>query len=204
MILQCKDNEFACSDGACISIHKRCDIIKDCSDKSDEMQCKSFVIDDYLKEDPPVKERNGNGTELFMNITVFSISNFDEIHMTYKARFSLNLRWLDWRVTFHNLKQSRENFNSIGDDDLKKLWLPRLIFSNFDENNLKFDTLSSVVVKRIGSPTLNLPVEVNEDEMFEGELNPFEYNRTYEMTLECNFVLEKYPFDHQDCHIDVS
>ena len=120
MILQCKDNEFACSDGACISIHKRRDIIKDCSDKSDEMQCKSFVIDDYLKEDPPVKERNGNGTELFMNITVFSISNFDEIHMTYKARFSLNLRWLDWRVTFHNLKQSRENFNSIGDDDLKK------------------------------------------------------------------------------------
>ena len=64
--------------------------------------------------------------------------------------------------------------------------------------------MSSVVVKRIGSPTLNLPVEVNEDEMFEGELNPFEYNRTYEMTLECNFVLEKYPFDHQDCHIDVS
>jgi hypothetical protein len=180
-------------------------MIKDCSDKSDEMQCKSFVIEDYLKEDPPIKERNGNGTELFMKITVFSISNFDEMHMTYKARFSLSLKWLDWRVTFYNLKQSRENFNSVGDDNLKSLWLPRLIFSNSeDEKYLNFDTLASVFVQRIGSPIMSLPSEINEDEIFDGLINPFFYNRTYEMILECNSELQNYPFDHQHCQINVS
>jgi hypothetical protein len=180
-------------------------MIKDCSDKSDEMQCKSFLIDDYLKEDPPIKERNGKGTVMEMNVTIFSISNFDEMHMTFKSRFSLKLKWLDWRVTFYNLKESPVNFNSLGDDDLKTLWLPRLIFSNsLDEKYLNFDSLSSVFVQRIGSPTISLPTEVNEDEIFDGEVNPFIYIRTYEMTLECSFDLENYPFDHQNCHIDVS
>jgi hypothetical protein len=186
-------------------MENRCDIFKDCADKSDEMQCKSFVIDDYLKEDPPIKERNENGTGLFMNITVFSISNFDEMHMTYQARFSLNLRWVDWRVTFYNLKQSRVNFNYIIGDDLNKLWLPTLIFSNSkDENYLKFDTLSSVIVLRSGPSILSMPTEINEDEIYNGEINPFVYNRTYEMVLECNFELQNYPFDHQHCLINVS
>jgi hypothetical protein len=204
-LLQCKDNEFTCNDGTCIPIHNRCDVIKDCSDKSDEMQCNSFLIFEYVREDPPIKERNGNGTELYMNITVFSINNFNEMFMTYKAKFSLNLRWLDWRVTFYNLKQSRQNFNYIGEDNLKTLWLPRIIFSNSEnEKYLQFDALSSVIVQRIGPPTLSLTTEVNEDETFSGEMNPFVYNRTYEMTLECNFDLQNYPFDFQHCQIIVS
>jgi hypothetical protein len=88
---------------------------------------------------------------------------------------------------------------------LNKLWLPTLIFSNSkDENYLKFDTLSSVIVLRSGPSILSMPTEINEDEIYNGEINPFVYNRTYEMVLECNFELQNYPFDHQHCLINVS
>jgi hypothetical protein len=140
-----------------------------------------------------------------MKVIVSSISNFDEMDMTFKARFSLQLKWYDWRVTFFNLKASKDNFNYIGNNDLEKLWLPRLFFSNcVDEAYLQFDSLSSVISQRKGPSTLNSPEEIQENESFEGDSNPLVYNQTYELELECNFKLEKYPFDYQSCFIDVS
>ncbi len=47
-------------------------------------------------------------------------------------------------------------------------------------------------------------LEIDENEIFSGERNPFVYNRTYELTLGCNFQLQNYPFDYQNCYIDVS
>jgi hypothetical protein len=202
---QCKANEFTCTDGACIPLDNRCDIIKDCPDKSDENNCTSFDIDNYLKQDPPIKDRDGNGTSLEMKIIVSSFNHFNEMDMTFTARFSLQLKWYDWRVTFYNLKLSKDNFNYIGNSDVEKLWLPRLIFSNcVNEASLKFDDLSSVISRRRGPPTFNSPEEIQETESFDGDSNPLVYNRTFELELECNFQLEKYPFDYQRCYIDVS
>jgi hypothetical protein len=169
------------------------------------MQCKPISLDNYLSQNPPIKDRLGNGTELKMKIRVFSISNFDEMDMTFKARFSIHLEWNDWRVTFYNLKLSRENYDHIGTSDQQKLWLPRLIFSNsYSEAFIKFDDLSSVIIKRKGKPALNSVSEIHEEEVFDGDSNSFHYNRTYELEFNCNFELQKYPFDRQICHIDVS
>ena len=204
-MFQCKPLEFTCTDGTCISLENRCDIIQDCPDKSDETNCMSFVLNNYLSQDPPIKDRYGNGTSLEMKATVSSISHFDEMDMTFKARFSLQLKWYDWRVTFYNLKASKDNFNFIGKFYLVDLWLPRLTFSNcVDEASLQFDDLSSVISQRKGEATLNSQEEIQENEIFDGDVNPLVYNRTYELDLECNFKLEKYPFDYQSCFINVS
>ncbi len=162
-------------------------------------------MDDYIIQDPPIKDRDGNGTLLEMKVIVSSISNFDEMDMTFTARFSLQLKWYDWRVTFYNLKASKDNFNYVGKAELEKIWLPRLIFSNcVDEAYLQFDDLSSVISKKKGPSILNSPEEIQDNEIFEGHDNPLVYNRTYELVLACNFKLEKYPFDYQSCFIDVS
>jgi hypothetical protein len=162
-------------------------------------------FNDYFSQDPPIKDRTGNGTLLEMKASVATIGNFDEMNMKFIARFSLQLKWYDWRVTFYNLKASKDNFNYVGKYDLYSLWLPRMIFGNsVNEASLLFDDLSSVISKRKGSPTLNSANEIQETESFEGESNPFVYNRTYELELECIFKLEKYPFDYQTCFIDVS
>jgi tRNA U38,U39,U40 pseudouridine synthase TruA len=163
------------------------------------------MVEDYLKSDPPIKDQDGNGTFLKMRVRVSSITHFNEMDMTFTARFSIQLKWYDWRVTFYNLKDSKENFNHIGLSDLQTLWLPRLIFSNcIYEASLKYDDLSSMICQRKGPSTLSSPDEIEENESFEGDSNPMVYNRTYELELECNFHLEKYPFDYQSCFIDVS
>jgi hypothetical protein len=60
-LFQCNKNEFTCGDdGSCISLENRCDIVKDCTDKSDESKCQFIVLDDYLKEDPPIKGTHSN------------------------------------------------------------------------------------------------------------------------------------------------
>jgi hypothetical protein len=152
-----------------------------------------------------MKDRTGNGTLLEMKVSVATIGNFDEINMKFIAKFSLQLQWYDWRVTFYNLKGFQDNFNYIGGFDLYSLWLPRLIFANsVTDAFLKFDGLSSVISKKKGPSTFNSAEEIQENEIFDGDSNPLVYNRTYELELECNFKLEKYPFDYQSCFIDVS
>jgi hypothetical protein len=37
----CGDDEFTCSDGTCVPIFARCDAKNDCSDNSDETNCKT-------------------------------------------------------------------------------------------------------------------------------------------------------------------
>ena len=44
-ISMCNFNEeFTCNKGSCVSIDKRCDGIKDCSDESDEEECSNIDI----------------------------------------------------------------------------------------------------------------------------------------------------------------
>ena len=40
----CRDGEFTCSDGQCISMQQRCDQIIHCRDESDEDSCKLIVF----------------------------------------------------------------------------------------------------------------------------------------------------------------
>ena len=127
------------------------------------------------------------------------------MQMTYGASFNLKLIWFDWRVLFYNLKSFKENYNYIAKNDLETIWLPRIIFSNsVKQDFLKFDDISSVIVQRKGLPIPNIAEEIHEDETFEGLTNPIVYNRAYDLGFNCDFDLKKYPFDYQNCFIDVS
>jgi len=174
-------------------------------DKSDERDCEMLSLKDYIKTDPPIKDRNENGTPVKVSIVITTIGHIVEMDMTFRVKFSVQIIWFDWRVNFNNLKLSKENYNFFANSDLSNVWLPRLIFLNsMDENSLKFDDLSSVIVQRKGPRTLNSYSELQENEIFDGENNPFVYNRTYDMNLSCIFKLENYPFDFQNCFIEVT
>lgn len=42
----CGPNEFMCNNGQCIDKAYRCDSIKDCDDKSDELNCRGVLMPD--------------------------------------------------------------------------------------------------------------------------------------------------------------
>jgi hypothetical protein len=39
----CLANEFTCADGSCVASQKKCDRSPDCSDRSDELNCRQFI-----------------------------------------------------------------------------------------------------------------------------------------------------------------
>ena len=108
-------------------------------------------------------------------------------------------------MNFINLKSSKENVNHLSSSDMENIWLPVFIFSNsIEEIFLKFDKFCAVIVQKMGQPVPNSQLEIYENEIFYGAHNPFVYNRTYELQLACIFELQNYPFDYQNCFIDVS
>ncbi len=48
---------------------------------------------------------------------MISISDLNEIAMTYKLKFSLKLKWFDNRLTFANLKGGHENWNYVSSEE---------------------------------------------------------------------------------------
>lgn len=53
---QCKRNEFGCNSGECVALEKRCNMVEECDDGSDERICLIVELDPnrYNKDDPPI------------------------------------------------------------------------------------------------------------------------------------------------------
>ena len=98
-------------------------------------------------------------------------SIFNKIH--HRSRFSLQLRWYDWRVTFVNLKAFKDNFNSLGLEEMERIWKPKMIFTNsVEEASLVYDAMSSIFVQRQGESSPNPLSEIHENEIFTGIQEP--------------------------------
>ena len=51
----CKEHEFTCDDGQCVSMERRCDQLPNCRDRSDEMGCLILHLEyGYNKRVPPI------------------------------------------------------------------------------------------------------------------------------------------------------
>ena len=183
----------------------RCDIYTDCDDSSDENNCNFLQYTYEGISEPPLANRGHKGIPVYVNMMMVKFGNFDEMSSTYKARFSLNLTWFDYRITFENLKGVTESFNYLEKEDIDTIWKPMLRFrSSVERKELAFDNLASVTVPRRGKPVLDSVENYYENEMFSGTENPFVYNSTFELLLNCIFDLRNFPFDYQICFIDVS
>ena len=103
-----------------------------------------------------------------------------------------------------NLKRNN-NLNILKDSERKYLWTPEIIFSNNDnESRMVLDHKALLIVKRMqrrGAPSAQSDLDAAE--IFLGELNPILYRRTYSTKFDCNFNLATYPFDTQECTMEL-
>ena len=87
----------------------------------------------------------------------------------------------------------------------KKNWLPILVFTNTDNNEVTSgDGDSEVTVTRESELVRSESNVVEEINIFNGEANRLTYERIYTKTLRCDFQLQLYPFDSQKCFVDIS
>ena len=146
----------------CIS---RCDQNPDCDDIIDEKGCKIVVIDpkNYLKDKPP------KDAVVKLRAELLKILETGEVAMLYRSKYTVNLEWLDPRITFYNLL-GNQKLNSLVEEEKQKIWTPSLIFDNTDENTRTTTDKESIIsVKREGNFTQNTLEDLDNTYMFRGE-----------------------------------
>ena len=202
----CKEEgEFTCDDGQCIEMEERCNQVPDCRDKSDERQCQLIVLEDgYNKNIPPIGRAVGGGaipTNVSIAITLMKVVEIEEVDHSIHLQFQISLEWKENRVKYQNLKK-KTFLNALTDDDIKTIWLPLVVFDNTDQKEvtrlgMDWEWATRVTVTREGNFTRSSIEEIDEAEIFEGAENRLTMNQTYTWEFQCQYELQRYPFDAQ-------
>ena len=201
----CSDGEFTCNDGQCIQMEERCNQIPDCRDKSDEENCKAVVLEkSYNKKVPPVttiSEEDKTLVSVPVNISIilFKIVSMAEVEHSISFQFEIILEWKENRVNYHNLKDDT-SLNALSDEDISSLWLPYVIYDNTDMKEavqLEYGVKTTIVISKEGDFTRSDVDVLDEIEIFKGEENKLTMRQTYTKKFQCQYHLQKYPFDTQ-------
>ena len=92
--------------------------------------------------------------------------------------------------------------NALRDEDIKKIWLPLIVFDNTDQKEvtrlgMDWEWATRVTVTREGNFARSGIEEVNEAEIFKGAENRLTMYQTYTWEFQCKYELQRYPFDTQ-------
>ena len=204
----CRDGQFTCNDGQCVSMKQRCDQIPDCRDKSDEENCNIVVLEkSYNKNVPPVTVRNKK-VNVSISLDILKLVDIKEEDYSIEIQFTITLQWKENRATFQNLKQEG-SLNSLHRKDIERLWLPEVIYENTDMKDTTrlgdtWEWETQVFVDRLGKATPSGKDIVDEINIFDGSENRLTMRQTYTRDFQCNYDFQKYPFDRQVRYMCVS
>ena len=209
ILSQCEDNEFTCSDGTCLDIHKKCNFVNDCFDSSDEMMCDILSMkhygDNYNSGMADITFGvNDDIIPATVNISMDleKIREINEIDMKFSAKFNLYLDWFDTRLTWMHLLKNK-SLNILSDDEISIIWTPLLVFKNTENEEMtKTDNKSMILIDRLSDHEIE-ESDLYESTYFSGSKNPITYSRIYSLDFLCKFELERFPFDTQICKIEI-
>ena len=206
----CAEGEFTCKDGQCITMEQRCNQLLNCRDQSDEDDCQLLVFPSSYKQNvPPVYFSGGSNfrpANVNISIILLKIVSLEEVSHTIDFQFSIVLEWKENRVDFQNLKQET-SLNALTIEEIHSLWLPYIVYGNTNNKEaveLDMGVKTTITVTREGAFVRSGPEEVDETELFRGDENKLTMNQTYTKNFQCEYQLERYPFDTQKCSIEMN
>ena len=180
----------------------RCDGKMDCSDGTDEEECKAIVRSlgyNKLLEPPSIKK--GERSSLGWEIDIQEIVDIDEIQNVIQIKFQYKRMWFDSHLTYQNLIDKADNV--ISSSDRKTIWSPWIIFQNIVGFDKIFRTDVPDVSRVVLNPNFTFMTGDNENlhniHLFKGSENQIEDERERRVEWLCHFHMEWYPFDTQSC-----
>ena len=196
--------EFTCENGDCINMTGRCNKSFECEDQSDEHSCNLLKLDEnsFLTLHPPMQEEK---LKIETSIDLLSIFNIDEINMKFDCKLRLTMKWRDSRLTFVHLMPEG---NILSPSDIESIWIPVLEFENSedsDENSLNTQSGQNQVVSIQQEVNGSFPdvTNVNDGFRYSGSENSLVLKALHIKDFQCKFNFRSYPFDSQDCYIQL-
>ena len=203
----CNSTQFTCDDGQCVNMEERCNQTPNCEDKSDETDCKILALEKgYNKRVPPVGTIGGRvktlkPVEVNVSLTLFKVVAMAEEDHSIELQFQISLEWKENRATYYNLK-SQSYRNALSEDEFKRLWLPLVVYVNTDNYlttrlGQEWEWSTDVDVKKEGNFTRSGFEVLDEIYLFKGEENGLIMTQSYTHEFQCEYKLQRYPFDTQ-------
>ena len=195
-----QEGEFTCNDGQCIKMEERCDQVPDCRDKSDEVGCQLIIFEEnYNKNIPPFNRTDPAIVNI--SITLMKVVEIEETDHSIHLQFQISMQWRENRVKYQNLKK-KTALNALTDDYIRQLWLPLILFDNTDQKEVtrlgtEWEWMTFVTVTRDENFTRSGLDKIDEAEIFDGAENRLTMNQTYTWEFQCQYELQRYPFDTQ-------
>ena len=135
-----------------------------------------------------------------VSIVLFTINEIS-LPSTFDVKVGINLKWIDYRLTYKHL---REGLNLVDDATKQQLWIPPLAFTNaYGNHRIKTDEISIVEIVSSGKFEYLGMEELHEGQIYKGSENELWYTREYQLVFQCHYYLVNFPFDTQECTIDL-
>ena len=135
---------------------------------------------------------------------IHNLQHFDPVTHGFDAEFTLDLEWFDSRVKFKNLR-SKPDINELSFEEAKKIWFPHFVFDNTEHKEMDIiDEKAIFHVLKKGEGKRYKKYVLENKFVYEGKENYIEYQRNYAKHFDCHYQLHWYPFDTEECHIDIA
>ena len=111
--------------------------------------------------------------DVSVSLDIFKLVDIKEEDYSIEIQFQITMVWKENRVKYQNLKVN-DSLNALTQEDIQRLWLPRVIFENTDQKDttrlgVAWEWDTSIEVKREGNFNLSGLDTVDETYIFPGE-----------------------------------
>ncbi|XP_037793390.1 uncharacterized protein LOC119588815 [Penaeus monodon] len=189
ILTRCTDDQYTCPDATCIDLSSRCDFKFDCQDRSDESRCATALLDkDYQKDIPPNIPLSIKAYISFEDIREFSL-----LSKTFEVYMNVTLLWFDPWLTFLHLASAEER--DVVTAEGQEIWKPHLEVLKSVES---IGIVNRLYVKRKSEGSTSLLGYT-----YKGSENPLILEMGLKSIVNCNFQLQMYPWDEQECEVKI-
>ena len=130
------------------------------------------------------------------------VVEIEEVDHSIHLQFQISLQWKEPRATYQNLKKDT-TLNALSTSDKNDIWLPLVVYDNTDQKEITrlgmdWEWITTVAVTREEeNPERSGMDVIDEVEYFQGAKNRLTMNQTYTLEFQCQYELQRYPFDTQ-------
>jgi len=173
--------------------------VTDCPDFSDEKDCDILIIDEDYRSALFPRSTDGLALPIYVGVSILALPKIDTLGLSFTADFYLNMRWVDPRLTFYDLRGVTD-LNSLNYKVQGNIWSPKLGFTNAKIiGGTLVDETTLTTIERNGLPAADDIRRALEANVYGGVKSNILQKREYFIDWTCDYNLLFYPFDTQVC-----